>query len=115
YLLGHSPGVAALAAEAGRHYGLPPGDQLILRRAGLIHDIGRVGVSAGIWGKPGPLSERDWEKVRLHPYYTERVFTRPAALAALGKLAAHHHERMDGSGYHRGAPAASLAPPARLL
>ena len=68
-----------------------------LRRAGLLHDIGRVGVSAGIWGKPGPLTEREWEQVRLHPYYTERVLARPPALARLGALAALHHERLDGS------------------
>jgi response regulator RpfG family c-di-GMP phosphodiesterase len=65
-LLGHSPGVARLAEAAAYSAGLPPGDAAALRRAGLLHDLGRVGVSAGIWGKPGPLSERDWEKVRLH-------------------------------------------------
>jgi HD-GYP domain-containing protein (c-di-GMP phosphodiesterase class II) len=72
-------------------------------------------VSAGLWGKPGPLSAREWEQVRLHAYYTERVLARPAALARLGTLAAYHHERLDGSGYHRGAAAAVLSPSARIL
>jgi HD-GYP domain-containing protein (c-di-GMP phosphodiesterase class II) len=85
------------------------------RRAGLLHDVGRVGVSAGIWGKPGALSDREWEKVRLHPYHTERILARPAALAQLGAIASLHHERLDGSGYHRGATATMLAPLARIL
>ena len=81
---------------------------MALRRAGLLHDIGRVGVSAGIWGKAGALSEREWEQVRLHPYYTERVLARPEPLGRLGALASQHHERLDGSGYHRAAPGQAL-------
>jgi HD-GYP domain-containing protein (c-di-GMP phosphodiesterase class II) len=115
YTLGHSGGVGELAAGAARHCGLPAGDAVALRRAGLLHDIGQVGVSAGVWTKAGALSEREWERVRLHPYYTERVLARPGGLARLGTLAAHHHERLDGSGYHRGAPAAILSPAARIL
>lgn len=115
YTLGHSPGVAELAAAAARGCGLTADDAAAIRRAGLLHDIGRVGVSAGIWGKAGPLSNREWEQVRLHAYHTERILSRPAALARLGGLAALHHERLDGSGYHRGAPAAMLSPSARIL
>jgi HD-GYP domain-containing protein (c-di-GMP phosphodiesterase class II) len=115
YTLGHSTGVAALAAEAAQRCGLPADDVIAIRRAGLLHDIGRVGVSAGIWGKPGSLSSREWEQVRLHPYHTERILARPPALARLGALAALHHERLDGSGYHRGAPASILTPSARVL
>jgi DNA-binding CsgD family transcriptional regulator len=74
-----------------------------------------VGISAGIWGKAGPLSSREWEQVRLHPYHTERILARPAALARLGGLAALHHERLDGSGYHRAAPASIIPPSARIL
>jgi len=115
FLLGHSPGVARLAEGAARQVGLPEADVVALRQAGLLHDIGRVGVSAGIWGKPGPLTEREWEKVRLHAYYAERVLARPAGLARLGAVAALHHERLDASGYHRQAPASALPPAARLL
>lgn len=115
YLLGHSSGVAELAAEAARWAGLPASDVRAVRQAGYLHDVGRVGISAGIWGKPGPLSDGEWERVRLHPYYTERVLARPRTLAPLGALAALHHERLDGSGYHRGLPGRALAPTARLL
>ena len=115
YTVGHSPGVAALAAGAGRRCGLVEADQTALRRAGLLHDIGRVGVSAGIWGKEGPLSEREWEQVRLHAYYTDRVLARPEPLRRLGALASQHHERMDGTGYHRGSAGHTLSPAARIL
>jgi HD-GYP domain-containing protein (c-di-GMP phosphodiesterase class II) len=115
YTLGHSQGVAALAGGAAQRCGLPAADALALRRAGLLHEIGQVGVSAGVWTKAGALSDREWDQVRLHPYYTERVLARPGRLARLGRLASHHHERLDGSGYHRGVPAPMLSPAARIL
>ena len=115
YTLGHSRGVADLAAAAGQVVSLPAADVTTLRRAGLVHDVGRVGVSAGVWGKDGSLSRDDWEKVRLHPYYTERVLTRPSELARLGQLASTHHERVDGAGYHRAVPGSVLSRSARIL
>lgn len=115
YTLGHSSGVAELAGRAARQCGLPEADSIVIRRAGLLHDVGRVSVSAGIWGKPGPLSEKEWERVRMHPYYTERVLSRPRMLAQLGSLAGLHHERLDGSGYHRGLKASMISPAARVL
>jgi HD-GYP domain-containing protein (c-di-GMP phosphodiesterase class II) len=115
YTVNHSSAVAALAAVAARVYGLPESDVCLVRRAGYVHAIGRVGVSAGIWGKPGPLSEAEWERVRLHPYYTQRILAQPTVLAELSALATLHQERLDGSGYHRGLPAAMLPPAGRLL
>lgn len=115
WLLGHSPGVARLSEGAARQCGLPESDGVALRRAALLHDLGRVGVSAGIWGKAGPLTDGEWEKVRLHPYHTERVLARTPELAKLGALASLHHETLDGSGYHRSALASTLSPSARIL
>ncbi len=115
YTLGHSTGVAALAAGAGERYGLTETDVTSLHRAGLLHDIGRVGVSTGLWGKEGPLSEREWEQVRLHAYYTDRVLARPEPLRRLGAMASQHHERMDGSGYHRALAGQAILPAARIL
>jgi HD-GYP domain-containing protein (c-di-GMP phosphodiesterase class II) len=112
---GHSSGVAALAERAAANIGLPDADVTALRRAGLLHDLGRVGVPTGIWEKPAPLTETEWERVRLHAYHTERILSRSPALAPLAPLAGMHHERLDGSGYHRGAPAAILTGSARLL
>lgn len=115
YTLGHSRAVAELAASAARRCGLSEHEVTLIRRAGLLQDVGRIGISAGIWGKPGPLTQREWEQVRMHPYYTGRILARPATLAQLGQLATLHHERLDSSGYHRGLPAMMLPPAARIL
>ncbi len=115
YTLGHSSGVAALAEAAGKAARLDEAICTALRHAGLLHDLGRVSVPTQLWEKPGPLSAAEWERVRLHPYYTERVLTRSPLLAPLAALAGAHHERLDGSGYHRNTPAALLDLPARIL
>lgn len=115
YFLNHSRRVADLAAGAAQQCGLPVSDVQLVRRAGYLHDIGKVGISAGIWSKPGALNDPEWEKVRLHPYYTERVLARSPELARIGNLAALHHERLDGSGYFRGVNATMLSPAARIL
>jgi HD-GYP domain-containing protein (c-di-GMP phosphodiesterase class II) len=115
YTLTHSSGVAELAAEAARRAGLPAADVKMIWRAGLLKEIGRTGISSSIWEKTTALSAREWERVRLHTYYCERVLARPLELARVGGLAALHHERLDGTGYHRGLPAVSQSPAARLL
>jgi len=115
YLAGHSRGVANLAAEAARLSGLPDDEAVTLRRAGLIHDLGRLGVSNSIWDKPGRLTETQRDRVRLHPYLTDRMLAKVPALARSREIAARHHERLDGSGYPRGLTATSLTPPDRLL
>ncbi len=115
YTLAHSSTVAQLSASAARICRLPEADVRMLWRAGMVHEIGQVGVSAGIWDKPGRLTESERERLRLHPYYTERVLSRPEALARISGLASLHHERLDGSGYHRSVGANALSPAARIL
>lgn len=115
HTLGHSRKVAELAAQAARPYGLSSTEAASVRHAGWLHDLGRVAVSYSIWNKPGPLSEAEWERVRLHPHYTERVLARSPALAPLGAVASLHHERLDGTGYHHHLAGGALAPAARLL
>ena len=112
---GHSSGVAALAERAAGAAGLPPETVAAVRRAGLLHDLGRAGIPTGIWEKPGPLNTAEWEQVRLHTYHTERILSRAPMLGPIALLAGLHHERMDGSGYHRGAPPAMLDLAARIL
>lgn len=114
-LRGHSRGVADLAAAAGRQLGMPADEVRILRNAALVHDIGRTGVPNTILDKPGPLTTAEQERMRLHSYYTERMLARPARLRELGAIAALAHERLDGSGYHRGLTAAAIPLPARVL
>ena len=113
--LGHSAGVAVLAMNAARRCSFDMADVTMIRRAALIHDVGRVAVPARIWLEPGSLTPDDWEKVRLHPYHTERILHRSPFLAVLAGVAGAHHERCDGSGYHRGTAAPGLTASARLL
>lgn len=115
YLTGHSPGVAQLAAAAAEIHGFSPSEVTAIRRAGLVHDVGRTAVSSRIWNKPGPLTADEREQVRLHPYQTERVLARSGHLSEVTSIAMAHHERVDGSGYHRGLEVSSLPPAARLL
>ena len=115
YLLGHSTRVAGLAAAAAEAAGISPAGRIALRRAALLHDVGRIGIPNGIWDKPGPLTAAELERVRLHPYYSKRVLARSPVLASLAVIAGSHHENLDGSGYHRGIGAAQLDPTARML
>ena len=115
YLAGHSAGVAELAADAARRCRVDAAGLAMIRPAALVHDLGRVAVHPRVWQKAGPLTADEWEQVRLHPYHTERVLSRSPFLSALAPIAGAHHERVDGSGYHRGAAAAALSVPARVL
>jgi HD-GYP domain-containing protein (c-di-GMP phosphodiesterase class II) len=115
YTTGHSRGVALLAEAAAVRAGLGQAAAAELRRAGLLHDVGRIGVSNAVWDKPGALTETEMERVRMHPYLTQRTFSRSPRLAALAEVAAAHHERLDGSGYPRGLAGGALAPEARIL
>lgn len=95
WLHGHSSGVADLAATAATALGRPAEEVVRIRRGGLLHDIGRAGISTHIWDKPGPLTKAEWEQVRLHPYHTERILSRAPALVPLAGLAGMPHERLD--------------------
>ena len=113
--LGHSSEVAGLAARASRALGLDEAISETVRVAGLVHDLGRVSVPNGIWDKAGRWNPSEWERVRLHPYHTERILSHAPQLRPYAELAGLHHERLDGSGYHRGLTAASIPLAARIL
>ncbi len=115
YTLGHARAVADLSGQAGTALGLPADAVLTLRRAGLVHDLGRLGVSNAIWDKRGPLGAGEWERVRMHPYLTERMLHKSHALAPLGAIAVQHRERLDGSGYPHGLSGAAISRPARIV
>ena len=115
FTIGHSSGVAVLAEAAAELISGNSVDAVTLRRAALMHDIGKVAIPNGVWEKPSQLSTPEWERVRLHAYHGERILSRAAVLTDVAALASAHHERQDGSGYHRGSVAAQLPPSARLL
>lgn len=115
FTLGHSPGVATLVEAAAPRLGLGREQTTELVLAALLHDLGRVGVPSGTWGKRSRLGSADWERIRLHPYYTERVLARSRVLERIAVIAGMHHERLDGSGYHRGSRGREIPAAARLL
>lgn len=113
WLHGHSRGVGDLAADAAQLLQLE--EARTLRIAGYLHDIGRVGISSRIWDKPGPLTASERDQVELHPYHTARILARVPELALVARLASEHHERSDGSGYHRGVNASAVTMASRVL
>jgi HD-GYP domain-containing protein (c-di-GMP phosphodiesterase class II) len=114
YTVGHSVAVASLSEGTALELGLSANDALVLRQAGLLHDIGRAGIPVSVWNKSRPLAPDEWERMKRHPAFTEIVLARSSSLGHLGTLAGLHHEKLDGSGY-RGLSAASLPITARIL
>ena len=116
FTFGHSRAVAALADAAGKHMGLPASDIRDIRWAAYTHDIGELAVPVSTWMRAGALTARETDAARLHPYHGERAL---ASLGGEGKAVAalvlRHHERLDGSGYHRYVRGADLSPAARIL
>lgn len=111
----HSEGVAFLAAGIAEVMGYGPEEVRRLRRAALVHDVGKLGVSNMILDKPGKLDGRELEQMRKHPYYTRQILSRVKGFRELAELAAGHHERLDGKGYDRGLGAEQLSMPVRIL
>jgi HD-GYP domain-containing protein (c-di-GMP phosphodiesterase class II) len=101
YWGGHSRRCAKLAEDAAGVLGLDDAEVTTLRRAALVHDFGTTGVPNSIWDKPGALTRSEFDRVELHPMLTEQMLRRSPALAVLNPVACAHHERCDGSGYHK--------------
>ena len=112
---GHSTRVAGLAEAAALNAGLNADEAATVRRAAQVHDLGMVSVPNRVWIKRGPLNSAEWERVRLHAYHSQRILSLAAPLRASASVAGLHHERLDGSGYHRGLPANAVPLTARLL
>jgi len=114
-ITGQARTVAALAAGAAHCCALPDADITALRYAGLVQDIGMIASAPAFHESSARRSEVEQERMRLHPYYTERILSRTRSLAPIGALASLHHERLDGSGYYRGLSAAQLPLTGRIL
>jgi HD-GYP domain-containing protein (c-di-GMP phosphodiesterase class II) len=112
---GAAPRAFELAGAAATALGLDAPQVREVRRAAALRDIGKAALDNVILERPGPLTQADWEQVRLHGYHSERVLSRSPALAAEAHLAGLHHERADGSGYHRGAGAEALSLAAQVI
>jgi DNA-binding CsgD family transcriptional regulator len=112
---GHSTRVARLTEAAALNAGLDAEEAATARRAGQVHDLGMVSVPNRVWTKRAPLNPAEWERVRMHAYHTERILSLAEPLRAAASIAGLHHERLDGSGYHRGLQAGALPLSARIL
>jgi HD-GYP domain-containing protein (c-di-GMP phosphodiesterase class II) len=115
YTYHHSARVAGYAVDIGRQLGLGDEEIVRLRRAALVHDIGKLSVPNRVLDKPGPLTPREWEVIKLHPYYTYQILERVPVFDDLAFDASAHHERLDGRGYFRNLAASQLSLPARIL
>jgi HD-GYP domain-containing protein (c-di-GMP phosphodiesterase class II) len=112
---GHSGAVGRLAKAAAERLRLDAQTAFRLEVSAPLQELGRLAVSNAIWEKPGPLTGAEWEQVRMHPYHSERILATSSALEPMARAAGMHHERLDGSGYHRGCRARELSPAARVL
>jgi len=101
FMTGHSRRCAQLAADAAARLGLGEDTVVTVRRAALVHDFGTTAVPNSIWDKRGPLTRSEFDRVELHPMLTEQMLRRSPALAVLNGVASAHHEKCDGSGYHK--------------
>ena len=111
----HSDRVAAYAVGIGRVLGWGERELRDLRRAGLLHDIGKLGVSNSILDKPGRLTAAEYDVVKRHPRDTEAILRHVPIFSGLAEAAGAHHERPDGGGYHRGLRGDAIPAISRVL
>ena len=115
FTFNHSNGVANAAVEIARRLDFPPARVLFIRHAALLHDIGKMAVSNAILEKPGKPDEAEWQVLRAHPLHTWNILRSISGFEELSEVAASHHEKLDGTGYHRGLTAAQLPLESRVL
>ena len=115
YTFQHSNGVAAVSCLIAEELGLGPSTLVLVRRAALLHDIGKLGVSNAILEKPGKLNDAEWQAMRKHPAYTRIILEKISSFEHLAYVAGAHHERLDGTGYPEGLTAGQLTLPARVI
>jgi putative nucleotidyltransferase with HDIG domain len=115
YTRGHSERVGAWARRVALSLGLPPADAHTVGQAGLLHDIGKIGVPEAVLGKPGPLGVAEWAQMRRHPVIGAQIVAPFDFFAAGAIVIRHHHERFDGSGYPDGLVGHRIPRSARIV
>ncbi len=102
YTAGHSAAVAIYARDIAVRMGLPEEEAKKVHLAGLVHDIGKIGLSAGVLEKPGALTLEERREMQKHSEIGERILTKVDSYAEIASVVRHHHERVDGGGYPDG-------------
>ena len=115
YTYNHSMGVARAAVAIAEGLALSPQTITLVRRAALLHDIGKLSVSNAILEKPSRLNDEEWKVMRAHPVYTRLILQTISGFEHLAFVAAAHHERLDGTGYPDGLGADDLPLTARII
>ncbi len=115
FTAGHSERVATYSNLMASHFGLPTAQRRWVKRAALLHDIGKLGVSNSVLDKPDKLTESEWGEMKKHPVFTEQILSNIDAFKALAQSAAAHHEKLDGSGYPKGLAADQIDIVTRII
>ncbi|HEV8598363.1 MAG TPA: HD domain-containing phosphohydrolase [Gemmatimonadales bacterium] len=115
YLRGHSARVADSAAMVAAEMGLPDDQVESIRTAGRLHDIGKIGIREEILGKQGPLTDEEFDHVKLHPLIGSQILSPLAHLGAVIQFVRSHHERWDGKGYPDGLAGEAIPIGARII
>ncbi len=115
YTKGHSQRVTNIALKLAKELRLSSRDQDILKRAGLVHDIGKVGISEAVLNKPGPLTKEEFEHIKNHPALSEKICSPLNSMKDLLSIIRHHHERVDGKGYPDGLKGTEIPLGAKIL
>ena len=115
YTLQHSEGVANVAIAISAHMGFGPEELRNQKRAGLLHDIGKLGISNSILDKHSSLTDEEFAKIKTHPRLSHEILSRVPPFESIVERAANHHEKLDGSGYPRGLTGEDLDLPSRIL
>lgn len=102
YTAGHSALVARYSRDIAQRLGLREDEQRLVHLCGLVHDIGKIGLPAGLLEKPGPLSLEERRLMEQHPVIGERILAKVEDYAEIALIVRHHHERVDGQGYPDG-------------
>lgn len=111
----HSQRMTEIAVSVAHQSGWSEAEVADVRRAGLLHDLGKLTVPNMILDKPGPLTPSEWEIMRMHAFYTERILSHIRGFEWMAFASAAHHERLDGRGYCRGLRGEQLPQLSRVL
>jgi putative two-component system response regulator len=115
YTHGHCERLSDYSARLGEHLGLTEDQIVALRRAGIVHDVGKIAVPDAILLKPGKLTELEWDLMREHPVVGERICAPLKSFRLVLPIIRHHHEKLDGSGYPDGLRGDAIPITARIL